>query len=368
MEKIRNLMKNPLATGIAGLIIGLIIGLPLLGWGLWPVKWKDADASYLRQDLKAQYLCMVVDSYKLNPDAALASARLDSMGLSNQDAAFALDSLQTGGCSYAPTDETVLSLKTALLALPQTSTVATSGTNTTVPTAVSSTTGGLPTLATSTTKKSSGNGLPGILAGILCVLFLGIGGLLIYMFFFKNRKPKEQIPPTSNMHDFENPLEEPDFTQNYTQPSKTTAAVSDVPAAHFMTTYVIGDDLYDDSFSIDTAKGDFLGECGVGISDIVGVGDPKKVSAFEVWLFDKNDTQTVTKVLMSARAMNDPATRQRMASKGEPVLIEPGQQILLETPSLQLQAKVIELVYGQGALPAGSYFERLTLELSVWPK
>jgi hypothetical protein len=367
MDKIRNLVRNPLATGITGLIIGLIIGLPLLGWGLWPVKWKDADASYLRQDLKAQYLCMIVDSYKLNPNPTLASARLDSMGLSNQDAAFALDSLQTGGCSYSPTDETILSLKTALLALPQTTGATTSGTNIVVPTAVSSTTGGLPTLTTSTTK-SSGSGLSGILAGILCVLFLGIGGLLIYMFFFKNRKPKEQIPPTSNMHDFENPLEELDFTQNYVQPSKTNSAASDMPAAHFMTTYVIGDDLYDDSFSIDTAKGDFLGECGVGISDIVGVGDPKKVSAFEVWLFDKNDTQTVTKVLMSAKAMNDPATRQRMASKGEPVLVEPGQQILLETPSLQLQAKVVELVYGQGALPAGSYFERLTLELSVWPK
>jgi hypothetical protein len=44
------------------------------------------------------------------------------------------------------------------------------------------------------------------------------------------------------------------------------------------------------------------GECGVGISETIGVGDPKKVTAFEVWLFDKNDIQTVTKVLMSAHA------------------------------------------------------------------
>ena len=135
-----------------------------------------------------------------------------------------------------------------------------------------------------------------------------------------------------------------------------------------MTTYVIGDDLYDDSFSIDAANGEFLGECGVGISDTVGVGDPKKVSAFEVWLFDKNDIQTVTKVLMSSRSFNDSATRQRLASKGEPLQIEQGQTILLETASLQLQAKVIELIYGQGAMPSGSYFERLTLELTVWSK
>ena len=135
-----------------------------------------------------------------------------------------------------------------------------------------------------------------------------------------------------------------------------------------MTTYVIGDDFYDDSFSIDAPSGEFLGECGVGISDTIGVGDPKKVTAFEVWLFDKNDIQTVTKVLMSSHAINDAGIRQRLASKGEPILVEPGQQILLETATLQLEARVIEMVYGQGALPSGSFFERLTLEMSVWPK
>jgi hypothetical protein len=106
----------------------------------------------------------------------------------------------------------------------------------------------------------------------------------------------------------------------------------------------------------------------VGISEPIGVGDPKKVTAFEVWLFDKNDIQTVTKVLMSSHAMNDASILQRLTSKGEPMLVEAGQQILLETATLQLEAKVIELVYGQGALPANSFFERLTLEIAVWPK
>lgn len=126
--------------------------------------------------------------------------------------------------------------------------------------------------------------------------------------------------------------------------------------------------MYDDSFSIDALSGEFLGECGVGISETIGVGDPKKVAAFEVWLFDKNDIQTVTKVIMSAHAMNDAATRQRLASKGEPVLLDAGQQILLETATLQLEARVIEMVYGKGALPSQSYFDRVTLELAIWPK
>jgi hypothetical protein len=368
MEKIRNLLQKPIATGVIGLIIGLIIGLPILGWGLWPVKWKDADASYLRQDLKAQYLCMIVDSYKVNSDASLAAARLDSLGISTQEASFALDSIQSGGCSYSANDEVLISLKSALAggvvaAAPAT----TPESNIFIPTPVS----------TTSTPAKSGNKLSDVLLlAFLCLLFVGIGVVLYLRFFSSKRNPTEKIPPSGDMHDFDNPLDNADFENDLIQPAKPTASAaapvsavaSDIPAAHFITTYVIGDDMYDDSFSIDTVKGELLGECGVGISDTIGVGEPRKISAFEVWLFDKNVTQTVTKVLMSSKAMNDPAIHQRLASRGEPVLVEPGEQIILETPSLQLQAKVIEMVYGQGALPQGSYFERLTLELSVWPK
>jgi hypothetical protein len=135
-----------------------------------------------------------------------------------------------------------------------------------------------------------------------------------------------------------------------------------------MTTYMLGDDLYDDSFSIDAPTGEFLGECGVGISETIGVGDPKKVTAVEVWLFDKNDIQTVTKVLMSTHAFNDPNIRQRLLAKGEPQVVEPGKRILLETASLQMEARIVDASYGGGALPNNSYFDRLTLELAVWPK
>ena len=203
---------------------------------------------------------------------------------------------------------------------------------------------------------------------------------MVYIFFIRNRK-KGNAQPTESVTGEDDYLveeEQPVKSTSYVQPApvktssataaSATSAAGSGPAAHFMTTYVIGDDLYDDSFSIDDQSGAFLGECGVGISDTIGVGDPKKVTAFEVWLFDKNDIQTVTKVLMSSHAMNDPMIRQRLASKGEPVLVEPGQQILLETATLQLEARVIELVYGQGALPSGSFFERLTLEIAVWPK
>src|SRR3990172_3861151 len=140
------------------------------------------------------------------------------------------------------------------------------------------------------------------------------------------------------------------------------------PLATFRTTFTLGDDLYDDSFSIETPAGEFVGECGVGIADLMGTGDPKKVSAFEIWLFDKNDIQTVTKVLMSRYTFNDDATRSRLAAKGDPVEVESGGVVYLETASLQVEARIFDLTYGEGPLPANSYFQRLTIELRAWPK
>lgn len=155
---------------------------------------------------------------------------------------------------------------------------------------------------------------------------------------------------------------------NQTAMTDYEAMGEEPPISQFVTTYVLGDDLFDDSFSIDAPSGEFLGECGIGISETIGVGEPKKVQAFEVWLFDKNDIQTVTKVLMSVHAFNDIATRQRLEAKGEPIMVGRGKQVVLETAALQLVATVSEMDYGDGALPDDSYFDRLTLEIAVWPK
>jgi hypothetical protein len=153
-------------------------------------------------------------------------------------------------------------------------------------------------------------------------------------------------------------VEKTDFTKVGAEP----------PIVQFMTTYLHGDDLYDDSFSIETPSGEFLGETGVGISETIGSGDTKNVTAFEVWLFDKNDIRTVTKVLMSDHAFNDDAIRAKLAPKGEAVLAKPGDRIMLETASLRVQARIVDLSYGSGPLPPNSFFSRLTIELAAWKR
>jgi hypothetical protein len=336
MDKIQELVKRPVIAAVIGFVIGLIIGLPVLGWGLMPVQWKDADASFLRSDLQDDYFCMIAQSFGKTGDALTAKTRLEGMGPASQDK---IDALLPGDCGLTISE--IDQLKIALGAV-----VSPEPAGEEVPMVDE--------------EKASGLS-PFVLVGVLCLVTLVIGGFLVYIFFIRNKRTQSVSESSTPMYS-----EQKDFEESL--PTNFESDGQEPPIAQFMSTYVAGDDLYDDSFSIDSPSGEFLGECGVGISESIGVGEPKKITAFEVWLFDKNDIQTITKVLMSQHAFEDAAISQKLASKGEPLLLEPGSRVILETATLQLEARVVDMNYGQGALPQNSYFDRLTLELAVWPK
>jgi hypothetical protein len=344
MDMIREQMKRPLVMGAAGLVLGMIIGLIVLGWGVWPVKWVDASPAFLRDDVKQDYLRMAIDSFAVNQDKSLAIQRWEALGETAPDVLTeVLKSPKATKLDQVNAFAVAVSANQVTSAQPEATKVSGGG--------------------TSTTGESGGSkiALPVVL-GVAFVLVLVVAAALAYVFLMRNRqmgagagtKPANADPSSGKRTTAESQI----FSPTRQEP----------PVAQFMTTYLTGDDMYDDSFSIDSPSGEFLGECGVGISDTIGVGDPKKVTALEVWLFDKNDIQTVTKVLMSSRAFNDPATFQRLEAKGEPFLVERGKQVVLETAALQLVATVSDMEYGKGAMPDESYFERLTLEIAVWPK
>ncbi len=163
---------------------------------------------------------------------------------------------------------------------------------------------------TASTAKGGRSNLTTLLL-VMCVVTLLVGAAIVAYFVLQGRKRAGGIDPSAQTPATE--VETPAEWTNYPAPSEQA------PMAQFMASYKAGDDLFDDSFSIDSPSGEFLGECGVGISETIGIGVPKKVTAFEVWLFDKNDIQTVTKVLMSAHAFNDPTIRQKAGSQGRTV-------------------------------------------------
>ncbi|HSB65434.1 MAG TPA: hypothetical protein VLD65_02590 [Anaerolineales bacterium] len=340
MDQIREYLKRPLYVGILALIVGLIIGQTLLGWLLFPVQWTNASPAELHKDYQDMWLRMAIISYGKTGDAATAKIEYDGLGGAGADTLVRVKTSPRG------IDPNLISQFAAAVSanVPQVQTTTQPGTT--------------PTSSTGTTGKSN---LTTLLI-VMCVVTLVVAAAIVAYFVLQGRKRTAGVTPTvapAPVTELEAPTTE---WTNYPAPT------GQAPMAQFMASYKAGDDLFDDSFSIDSPSGEFLGECGVGISETIGVGVPKKVTAFEVWLFDKNDIQTVTKVLMSAHAFNDAAIRQKLEAKGEPFEANSGGQTILETATLKLVARVVDMAYGQGALPENSFFDSLVLELAIWQK
>lgn len=348
-EKIKTLLKDFRVTIPVGVVLGLILGL-VIGWGIWPVQWTDLAPYHLRPDLREDYLRMAIHTTTTVGDASIANKAWTELEDTAQET---LDAVR-GAPKF-------------LLPEQITSFIAIVGAE-----VIESTPTEQPTVVVEEEPEED-RGPNWLLLGGLCLGLLVAGAVAFYFFFLRGRPPRE-VPQEDlgYQKDVESaPIYEeerfyPSTDQgDYGAPEENGSAL---PVAQFMTTYALGDDLYDDSFSIDAATGEFLGECGVGISETVGVGEPKHVAAFEIWLFDKDDIQTITKVIMSEHAYTDDKIRMRLESKGEPILAEPGKQVLLETATLQLEARIIDMAYGEGAAPDQSFFQRMALELAVWPK
>lgn len=327
-----DLLKRPLVAAILALVAGIILGLAW-GWLIQPVTYSDVTPELLRSDLQVDYMRMTIDSFRVNRDPNLAVQRWVALGPAASPA-FAAIKKDPRGMDPAVIDAYGQVIQTVLKIDP----------------------------AKSSSAAQPSQGFGGtVLVVSLVVLLIVVGAIGVFFLrpLLAKRSSGEVTPPmqatainreaAKSKTNFESMGVAPPITQN-------------------MTTYVMGDDLYDESFSIDTASGDFLGEYGVGVSETVGVGDPKKVTALEIWLFDKEDIKTATKVLMSAHAFNDAGIRARLEAKGELVQVEPQKQVMLETQTLQLLATVVDLQYGDGAMPDKSYFERVTLELAIWRK
>jgi hypothetical protein len=311
---------------VGGLVLGLLLGLAV-GWWWWPVQWTNATPGHLRSDFQSDYLVWVAEQYNKTGDLAWAQARLGTEFWKEGQLAQSLESL-----AQARGGEDAIRLR----ALAQ---------------AVASAPATTPQPGTSVLARLR----PVLLVcgvGLLVILL----GLAVVYLISRRRAPRPAAPGRAV-----------GMAERFPAEAISWGAVGP-PVAQFPTTYTLGDDHYDPSFSIELENGEFMGECGVGLSETIGVGTPGKVTAFEVWLFDKSDIRTVTRVLMSDYAYHDEALRTKLAPKGEPMMIEAGQEAILETKTLRVRARIVEAEYGMGNLPPNSFFERLTLDLAAWVK
>jgi hypothetical protein len=327
-----NTLSNSRVLAVIALVAGLILGM-LVSWALWPVPTSLAPAD-LHPGYRDFYLSMVANEYSVNKDMAEARRKLgaDKDRWASKDIAKALREL-----AKSPSAD-----KAKLEAL-----------------AAELDKGPAPTAQPSAT---TGGGTSNLwLIGCLGVILLAlvVAGVYLILLPMLRERSGAKAPASAAVR-----------SAQASKPVEATAWTGEAekPLAQFVTTYEIGDDRYDTSFSIETPTGDFLGECGVGISETIGTGSPDKVTAFEVWLFDKNDIRTVTKVLMSEYSYGDQTLRAKLAPKGEPELARPEAAVELETATLRVRARVEAMEYGMGELPPRSFFSKLSLELAAWPK
>ncbi|HET6845248.1 MAG TPA: hypothetical protein VFH29_00355 [Anaerolineales bacterium] len=336
MTSVLELLRKQPVLVLLLVLVGMAIGVPV-GWAT--VQVVNTTPDVLRADIQEDYLRMAIDSFRVNRDPNLAVRRWDALGPA---ASIAFEKIQKSPAGIDPVvivayGEVVLAVKNSQTA---------------------------PGAPTATPGPPAPAGRLIVTAAVAALIVLGLAAGAFLLRGLGRRRPRAGVAPVVDEVESDQP------TPKAGRAGKTNFESLGVapPITQNMTTYVLGDDLYDESFGIDTAGGDFLGEYGVGVSETIGIGEPKKVTALEIWLFDKNDIKTATKVLMSAHAFADSGIRGRLEAKGELIQIEPQKQILLETETLQLAATVVDLQYGDGSLPESSYFERVTLELAVWRK
>jgi hypothetical protein len=338
MESISDITNRKWVLPLVAAVIGVGVGM-VYAWVINPVQWVDGVPQQLRTDLQQDYMRMAIDSHSVNRDAELALIRFEALG-------------ENGSATLVAVSEDPQELS---------------------PNAIQSFRAVIEIDEESSEADAADESLLDRISGsiiLICGATLLIGLVLAVVLVLRARGRDSEEGVVLPEPDIAEPSSAPVMQD---MPSEQplqfeTEAVGDDSLATFRTIYALGDDDYDDSFSIESPTGDFLGECGVGIGDLIGAGEPNKVSAFEVWLFDKNDIQTVTKVLMSNYAHNDAETRNRLSAKGDPIVAEPGSVISLQTASLEVEARIVDMTYGESALPSQSFFERLTIELRAWSR
>lgn len=391
---IQDKLREPRNLAIAAGILGLLIGL-FFAYVLFPIKWTDASAEHLRPDLRIEYLRNAITTYTLTGDRAKAQQAYAELGSKGESTLNDL-AANPGFLNSEQIQRFTTAINTAI------PTPSTGVANTPVVTE-----GDGEVIVSPEVPDKEPNSL--LWVGIVLLLLLIGGAFAAYWFYFREKgfdfgnlpflnrnqaqeitsetyvspAPRRQASPVAAPRPMAARVQQENKPQPEARPQAQRTSIftdgnhngeSNVirngpkPIAQFMTTYMFGDDRYDESFTFDAPNGAFLGECGVSISDVIGVGDPKKISAFDIWLFDKNDIQTVTKVLMSKHAYNTPDIYSRLEIRGEPILAEPNIQFVLETATLRMVGRIVDVSYGELPLPEDSYFQRNTIELAVYRK
>lgn len=336
---------------VVAFIVGLLIGWFVLGWGLAPVQYTGARLNDLQVEDQQVFLAAQAEAFALTQDNRVAIERLQTLGSQQHVAEIAAQVVQQADAAGDVVTADRVRAMAAAVGL-------------TVPAAAP------PAAQPAEQPAAEAQQGSGSLVTILGLALLAGGIVLAAWLLLRGRAaaPEQEAEQFTT----ETLVDE---GRSGAYPAKPAAAVPPPPAPgpaaersgsgqEFTAAFHQGDISYDQSFDIDGPDGVYWGECGMTMSEAVQ-GDPERVTALEVWLFDKSDIRTVTKVLMSDYAYGNQALREKLSSRGDAILLAPDLGFVLDAQTLRLMGKIVELEYDDSQAPARSTIRRVRVQLRV---
>ncbi len=347
---------------LVAFLVGLLVGWLLIGWLLWPVQWTNALPQDLAPKYRSMYVVGVAYTLAMTNDAVRAREAMEGLG-TQEDQSRALEE----AINASPTDIQALIRLQQLLKLP-------------------------PAPPGEPGAGGVRSWLMPLLGSLLAVLLIGLA--VLYFLAQSGRFPLrlparpgehparpgpelQPAPATGPALDLW-PEEEPELEAVAAPSTLPTSTAPATPAEStvslgqhlgtFTPTYQRGIADYTESFDLSIPDDDtYVGDCGMGVSEALG-SDDSRVTALEVWLFDKSDIRTETYVLLSEHAYHDSSLRSRLARYGKAILAAPGQRFTIESKSLRLIGEVHSVEYVDGDAPPHSVFDRVEVRLDVYLK
>ena len=149
------------------------------------------------------------------------------------------------------------------------------------------------------------------------------------------------------------------------QGTRSKSALEGQPLIEYLATYTADDKLFDLSFQIEKAS-HYLGECGVTVAKVLDAKS-NQATALELWLFDTQGPQTISKILASHYCFNRVDFRSELELRGQVVWIQAGHTIILEANDLRVNAKVLQVEYETTSAVPQSVFKKVVIQIEVWP-
>ena len=148
--------------------------------------------------------------------------------------------------------------------------------------------------------------------------------------------------------------------------AKTVGDGTPVKIGEFVAAYHMGEPDYDEAFDIKDGASQYVGQCGLGLTNPVGRSNDQ-AAALQVWLWDTNDPDTKVLVLMSEGAYRDTGLRDQLAGEHTAVSVRGHSEFQLETYNLLLSGTVENVEYADQD-PANEIFAELVVRLRTYKK